>query len=712
MAEFLLEIFSEEIPARMQLRAADDLKKILGDDLKNRGLSFSHVDTYVTPRRLVAVVGGLIDATAGTTEERRGPKIGAPEGAVQGFLKSAGVTIDACEQRDGYYYAHIETRPQQTRDLLPDVVQTVFSKIVWPKSMVWALEDGTKSQFWVRPVRSVLTVFGGKALSFKIPTLGLVTSNKTQGHRFLKPDAIEVSSFADYQAKLEKSFVILDHQSRQTLIWEGLEALAHQKGLTIQPDEGLLQEVAGLVEYPVPLLGKIESQFMDLPPAVLSTPMRVHQKYFTVLDKQGKIAPYFGVIANTKGADGGMKMIKGYERVLRARLSDAAFFYEQDVKVSLEDFAKKLTTIVFQAKLGTLAQKSERLKILMMAQGTTEENVRAATLAKADLLTSMVGEFPELQGVMGEIYATAQGETPEVAAAIREHYQPQGPNDQCPNAPLSVTLGLADKLDTLVGFFGIGEIPTGSKDPFALRRAALGIIRLVRENNLLDFSLDPLCRQAIEAYQAQGIAFRQDFRAESVLDFINDRLKVALRGEGIRHDGVTAVIDHEESSALINIDEFKKSSEMVFLEKYIKDRWYNICSLSARAKALQDFLETPDGLALSAAFRRVNGIMVAEVERDKYFYVEVDPKHFIEEQEKDLYNQLQNIIGKRNALLDAHDYTGWMAQLATLRPVVDSFFDSIKVNHEDQDIRANRLRLLGRLLIQMYFIGGLDKIEV
>jgi glycyl-tRNA synthetase beta chain len=440
--------------------------------------------------------------------------------------------------------------------------------------------------------------------------------------------------------------------------------------------------------------------------------MRVHQKYFTVLDKQGKIAPYFGVIANTKGADGGMKMIKGYERVLRARLSDAAFFYEQDVKVSLEDFAKKLTTIVFQAKLGTLAQKSERLKILMMAQGTTEENVRAATLAKADLLTSMVGEFPELQGVMGEIYATAQGETPEVAAAIREHYQPQGPNDQCPNAPLSVTLGLADKLDTLVGFFGIGEIPTGSKDPFALRRAALGIIRLVRENNLLDFSLDPLCRQAIEAYQAQGIAFRQDFRAESVLDFINDRLKVALRGEGIRHDGVTAVIDHEESSALINIDEFKKSSEMVFLEKYIKNRWYNICSLSMRAKALQDFLETPDGLALSAAFRRVNGIMVAEVERDKYFYVEVDPKHFIEEQEKDLYNQLQNIIGKRNALLDAHDYTGWMAQLATLRPVVDSFFDTIKVNHEDQDIRANRLRLLGRLLIQMYFIGGLDKIEV
>lgn len=711
MAEFLLEIFCEEIPARMQLRGADDLKKLLGDDLKTRGLAFSHIDTYVTPRRLVAVVKDLIKATMGTIEERRGPKVGAPEGAIQGFLKSAGVTLDSCEQRDGYYYARIETKPQQTQDVLPEIIQTIFTKLSWPKSMFWALEDGTKSQSWVRPVRSVLTVFDGHPLSFELPTLGLRTADKTQGHRFLKPDVIEVSSFADYKATLEKAFVIIDHPTRQTLIWEGLEALAHQKGLTIRPDEGLLQEVAGLVEYPVPLLGHIDAQFMALPQAVLSTSMRVHQKYFTVTDKQGKIAPYFGVIANTKGADGGTKMITGYERVLRARLSDAKFFFEQDVKIPLEDFAKKLTTIVFQAKLGTLAQKSARLKILMMSQGTTEENARAATLAKADLLASMVGEFPELQGVMGEIYATTQGEAAPVAAAIREHYQPQGPNDQCPNAPLSVALALADKLDTLVGFFGIGEEPTGSKDPFALRRAALGIIRLVRENNMLDFSLEPLCHQAIEAYQAQGVNFKENFQAESVLDFINDRLKVALRGEGIRHDGVTAVIDHEESSALINIDEFKKSSEMVFLEKYIKNRWYNICSLSMRAKTLQDFLETPDGLALSAAFRRVNGIMVAEVERDKYFYVAVDPNLFVEVPEKNLYHQLQKIIEKRNELLDNHDYTGWMAELATLRPVVDSFFNSIKVNHENEDIRANRLRLLGTLLIQMYFIGGLDKIE-
>lgn len=711
MAEFLLEIFTEEIPARMQLRAAEDLKKMLEDDFKNYGLSFSTVDTYITPRRLVAVVKDLIEATTGTSEDRRGPKIGAPDGAIQGFLKSAGVTLDKCEQRDGYYYARIETKPQQTREVLPNIIPSIFTKITWPKSMFWALEDGTKSQFWVRPVRSVLTVFGGKTLSFKIPTLGITTDNKTQGHRFLKPEVLEISSFADYQAKLEKAFVILDHPTRQTLIWEGLKALAHQKSLTIQADDGLLQEVAGLVEYPVPLLGKIDLQFMTLPQPVLSTSMRVHQKYFTVMDKQGKIAPYFGVIANTKGADGGMKMITGYERVLRARLSDAKFFFEQDVKVPLLDFAKKLTAIVFQAKLGTLDQKSARLKTLMMAQGVSEENSRAAIIAKADLLTSMVGEFPELQGVMGEIYATAQGETPEVAAAIREHYQPQGPNDQCPTAPLSVALALADKIDTLVGFFGIGEIPTGSKDPFALRRAALGIIRLVRENNLFDFSLEPICRQAIEAYQAQGVTFNQDFQVESVLDFINDRLKVALRGEGIRHDCVSAVIDRRDPSLSINVEELKSSSEFQVLEKYTKGRWYNVYSLALRAKALQDFLESENGKALSIAFRRVNGIITDETTRDQYFYLNVKSELLLEDQEKNLYNELEKIVQNREQLLGSQNYSGWMAQLATLRPVVDSFFESIRVNDENREVRANRLGLLTKLQIQTDFIANFGYIE-
>jgi glycyl-tRNA synthetase beta chain len=711
MAEFLIEILSEEIPARMQLRAADDLKKLLGDDLQARGLTFASVDTFVTPRRLIAVVTDLNDCTLGTVEERRGPKLGAPDGAIQGFLKSTGMTLESCEQRDGYYYAHIESKPRQTRDLLPEIVHGIFSKFVWPKSMFWTLEDGKNSQFWVRAVRSVVTLFGGQPVSFDLPALGIKTTNQSVGHRFLAPAAIEVSSFSDYKAKLEKAFVIIDHQDRQRRIWEGLEALAHQKGLTIQADEGLLQEVAGLVEYPVPLLGNIESKFMDLPSSVLSTSMRVHQKYFTILTEKGEVAPYFGVVANTNAADDGAKMIRGYERVLRARLSDAQFFYHQDVKIPLEDFSNKLISIVFQAKLGTLHQKSERLATLMTAQGADNDGRRAAMLAKADLLTSMVGEFPELQGVMGEIYATAQGEEPHVAAAIREHYQPQGPYDQCPSAPLSIALGLADKLDTLVGFFGIGEEPTGSKDPFALRRAALGIIRLIRENGLEDLSLQPLCCQAIDAYKSQGIIFKPDFQFEGVLNFINDRLKVALRAEGMRHDCVSAVIDRTTLAHAINVDELAQSPEFTAIQNYIGTRSHNIFSLSKRAKALADFLGSANGAALSATFRRVDGIVENEITKDGYFYLNIKPELLLEEPEKKLHHHLEEIIKVRESLLDTHDYTGWMAQLASLRETVDAFFDSLKVNDDRQEIRANRLALLGKLRIQTELIANFSKIE-
>lgn len=711
MAEFLMEIFSEEIPARMQRRAAEDLKKLMEDEFQAWGLSFSGLDTYVTPRRLVAVASGVAEVTPGVVEERRGPKVGASEGAIQGFLKAAGITPEMCEQREGYYYARLETKPRQTRDILPDVVRAVFARFVWSKSMFWALDGQTKSQFWVRPVRSVLTVWDGQTLSFELSALGLLTCNKMQGHRFLAPDVIEVSSFDDYRDKLEKAFVILDHQDRQTRIKEGLEALARAKGLTIRPDPGLLQEVAGLVEYPVPLLGRIEPQFMGLPSAVLSTSMRVHQKYFTLVDQTGRIAPYFGVVANTKGADGGIKMIAGYERVLRARLRDAAFFYEQDVKTPLQDFAGKLNAIVFQAKLGDLHQKGMRLVRLMTAQGASKAETWAAILAKADLLSSMVGEFPELQGVMGEVYAIAQGEEPEVAAAIREHYQPQGPHDPCPAAPLSIALALADKLDTLVGFFGIGEEPTGSKDPFALRRAALGIIRLVRENSLQDFSLQPLCCEAIEAYQDQGISFKTGFRFESVLDFINERLKVVLRGEGMRHDCVSAVMDRAPLAHAINVDELTKSPEFSAIQAYIGTRAYNIFSLSRRVKALQDFLDSSDGAALSATFRRVDGIVENEITKDGYFYLDVKPELLLEAPERRLYEQLEQMIRVRNPLLDAHDYKGWMAQLATLRASVDSFFDSLKVNHEDKTIRANRLGLLGKLRIQTELIANFSKIE-
>ena len=685
MNEFLLEIFSEEIPARMQLRAAEDLKKLVADELTAQGLTFSVLNTFVTPRRLLAVVDGLPEATPGMVEERRGPKVGAPEGAIQGFLRSSGLTLETCEQRDGYYYARIETKPLQTRDVLPEIVHAIFAKLTWPKSMKWALEGGKSSQSWVRPVRSVLTVFKGQPLCFTLPTLGLTTSNRTQGHRFLAPAAFEVSSFADYAAKLEKAFVILYHENRQTHVWEGLEALAHQKGLTIQPDEGLLQEVAGLVEYPSPLLGKIEAQFMKLPHEVLSTAMRVHQKYFTVMDRQGQIAPYFGVVANHQGSDGSRQMLGGYERVLRAPVnSDAAFFYDNDFKIPLSDLTSKLGDIVFHAKLGTLGQKVERLATIM----TTDAGKRAATLAKADLLTTMVGEFPELQGTMGSLYAKAQGETAEVAAAIRDHYQPQGPNDLCPTAPLSIELALADKIDTLVGFFGMGEEPTGSKDPFALRRAALGMIRLIRENNLSDLSLKALCTKAYQAYTEQGIAFKSGFSIDAVLDFMNERLKVALRGEGIRHDCVSAVLGDSADAD-------------------------NIWVTALRAKALQAFLETPDGQALLSAFRRAHGILTEEQKKDGTLYGglrKIAQNLFCEAQESSLYERIQSIMAERDRYLTAHDYEGLMSQLATLRPAVDAFFE-VKVNHEDPAVRLNRLELLGLLVSQTALIADFSKIE-
>ncbi|MBM3468675.1 MAG: glycine--tRNA ligase subunit beta [Alphaproteobacteria bacterium] len=690
MSEFLIEIFSEEIPARMQVQAAEDLKKIVSDELQGRTLTFTSINTYVTPRRLMLLVEGLIESTVATTEERRGPKVGAPENALQGFLKSAGIKLEECIQREGYYYAHIEKKAQETRAVLPEIVKTFFSKMSWQKSMFWALKNGEKSQAWVRPVRSVLTLFNGKEVSFELPTLGITTGNKTYGHRFLAPQAIEVSSFADYQTKLEISFVVLDHQDRQTRIREGLESLARKEGLTLQFDEGLLKEVAGLVEYPVPLLGKIDADFMSLPGPVLSTSMRVHQKYFTLRDKKGNFAPFFGVVANIQASDGNAKMIAGYERVLRARLSDAAFFYKQDIEIPLEELSQKLHSIVFHAKLGSLGQKVERLWTLVNFQNMGQDGKRAATLAKADLHTSMVGEFPELQGVMGEIYALAQGENPQVAAAIREHYQPQGPNDDCPSAPLSVALALADKIDTLVGFFGIGEEPTGSKDPFALRRAALGIIRLIRENNFQDFSLESLCHEASEAYKTQNISFKNEFEITSVLDFINDRLKVALRGDGIRHDCVTAVIEGSKSTP------------------YHYMPW----AIAMRAKALQEFLETLDGQALLAAFRRAHGILKEEQKKDGIFYSggRVARNQLVEGQELNLFDNIEKIISGRDALLKSHQYEELMSQLATLRPVVDAFFD-LKVNHEDASIRAHRLELLGKLAAQTALIADFSHIE-
>lgn len=685
MAEFLLEFFSEEIPARMQRRAMDDLKRLLEQEFKNYGLSPDSIESFVTPRRLTAVVRGLVEVTPGKSEERRGPRLEAPDAALQGFFKAASVTREQCEQRDGYWYAKQEVPAQQTVDIIPDIVRTIIAAFPWAKSMRWP----QATQTWIRPLRSILCVFAGKSLEFQVDSVGLVTGNQTAGHRFLAPELSTINSFEDYKTKLEKAFVILDHSERQVLILKSLQEQASVQGLILQEDEGLLEEVAGLSEYPVCRLGKIDLDFMGLPKEVLSTAMRVHQKYFTLLNKDGTLAPFFGVVTNILPSDGGTEMIRGYERVLRARLSDAVFFYKEDQKIPLEDLTSKLAGIIFQARLGTVGQKIERLQEVM----NSASGKKAAALCKADLMTNMVGEFPELQGIMGEIYARIQGIDPVIAQAIREHYQPQGPLDRCPSNALSIELAMADKIDTLVGFFGIGEEPTGSKDPYALRRAALGIIRLIRENALKDFRFNNLLEKSLKTYQTQGVQFKESTTTDRVFDFILDRLKVALRAEGLRHDCVSAVVDGSQKS----------------LNPAIK---YNLWSLAERSKALHDFLETSDGHALQSAFRRANGILMTEQKKDNKSYtgIHLSSKLLLEPQELTLFSAVENISKEAEPLLEKHDYASLMVNLSQLRSHVDAFFD-LKVNDDNPEVRLNRLELLGLLVNQTSIIADFSKIE-
>ncbi len=668
MANLLLEIFSEEIPARMQLKAGEDLKTLFSEKLKAQGLRYSSIETFVGPRRLGAHIEGLDEKTEAVSESRRGPKIGAPEPAINGFLKSVGLTLDQCTQENGYWVAELKQESRQTAGIIPDIINQILAQFSWPKSMRW---HGS-SQTWVRPIRSLICIFGGKTLVNAVPSLGLITGNKSRGHRFLSSGEITVSDFDDYKTKLGDASVILNHHVRQSVIQAQLNVLAKEKGLTVVSDLALLEEVSGLVEYPMAMLGKIDQEFMGIPAEVLSTSMRVHQRYFTLHDSKGNMAPYFGVIANMKPTP---EMLKGYERVLRARLSDAKFFFEQDLKIPLQDLLPKLNEIVFQAQLGTLAQKVDRLQNVMK----TQEGKRAARLCKADLLTQMVGEFPELQGVMGKIYALKQNEGADVALAMHEHYQPLGPNDSCPTNQLSVELGLADKMDTLVGFLGNGMEPTGSKDPFALRRAALGVIRLIIENNLKNYNLSENIQKSIESYKKQRILLSNPNALETVIDFIITRLTVYLKGQGIEHDCVQAV--------LMDTD----------------DIW----SLSQRGKAIAGFLKTSDGIALKSAFRRAHGI-VKKSEKNKLY---LRGEFLLEPAEIKLHDALNTVAQTYDTYLRKDDYVGLMGQLATLRQPVDNFFDTVTVNCDDEKIRNNRLALLQLMLDKIQAIGDFTKLE-
>jgi len=694
MTELLIEFFSEEIPARMQARAADDLKRLVTDKLAANGLTFTTAHAHSTPRRLALVVDGLPERTADVREEKKGPRVGSPEQAVAGFLKSAGLdSLDQCEQRDTgkgvFYFAVTEKKGRETAEVLAEIIPAAMAELPWPKSMRW----GTGTVRWVRPLHSIIAVFGERVLDggYDIGgTQGRVAfGNATRGHRFLAPDAFTVENFADYREKLRAAKVVLDRDERKAKIKADAEALAQAQGLTLSPDDALLEEVAGLVEWPVVLMGGIDESFMDVPSEVLITSMRTHQKYFAVLDADGKMAPRFIVVANTETLDGGKAVIAGNERVLRARLSDAKFFWDQDRKTKLEARVPALEKITFHAKLGTVAEKVTRVQLLAAeiarAIGADSDAAsRAALLCKADLVTEVVGEFPEVQGIMGRYYALGQGESADVANAIADHYKPLGPSDSCPTAPVSVSVALADKIDTLVGFFAIDEKPTGSKDPYALRRAALGVIRLVLENGLR-VKLGDIFAAAHGAYKVSGFAPAGSVGGD-LMSFFADRLKVVLREQGVRHDLVDAVF------ALGGEDDLVR--------------------LLARVKALQAFVGSDEGANLLAAYKRASNIVRIEEKKDgAAFDQPVDAARLAQNEEKALFAALNEASATAKPQLDAEDFTGTMAALAKLRGPVDAFFEKVTVNAEDKDLRANRLRLLTQIRTTLNAVADFSKIE-
>ncbi len=671
MAELLLEIFSEEIPARMQARAADDLARLLGDGLKAQALNAGRIEAHAGPRRIVVVADGLPETQPDSAEERKGPQVGAPDQAIQGFLKASGLpSLDQAEIRElpkGRFYFAVVKRPgRATAVVLREIIEAALPQLPWPKSMRWA-DNPTR---WVRPVQGILCVFGGQVVP--VSFAGRTARDETFGHRFLAPAALKVKDFADYKDRLAKAHVVVEAAARTRVIVAELAKLAAAEKLTVQDDPGLLAEVTGLVEWPVPLLGTIDAAFMDVPAEVLTSAMRKHQKYFALSTADGKLANRFGVIANMTTADKGAAIVAGNERVLRARLSDAKFFWVQDRKEKLESRVEKLKERVFHAKLGTVFDKVDRMgplsEWLERSVPGAKDTRRAAYLAKADLSTGMVGEFPDLQGIMGRYYALHDGEKPAIADAIAQHYSPLGPQDRCPSAPVSVVVALADKIDSLVGFFAINEKPTGSKDPFALRRAALGIIRLILENKLR-LPLLAAFEYALGAYDANADKAKI---ARELLDFFADRLKVHLKEAGVRHDLVSAVF------ALGNEDDLLR--------------------LIARVEALSAFLATDDGANLLVAYRRAANIVRIEEKKDGASYkADVAVGDLGAPEAEALLKALAAAETHVDAALAKEDFVAAMGALAVLRRPVDAFFDKVTVNTDQPAQRMARLGLLARI---------------
>jgi len=697
MPDLLLELFSEEIPARMQAKAADDLRRMVTEKLVAEGLVYEGAKAFATPRRLALTVHGVPVRQPDLKEERRGPRVGGPDAAIQGFLKATGLaSISEAkiqpDKKGDFYIALIEKKGRATLDVLAEMLPVIVRTFPWPKSMRWGARSAKAGSLsWVRPLHAITATFGLETEEpdiVKFAVDGIEAAQTTYGHRFMAPAPINVRRFEDYEAKLLDAKVVLDPERRKDTILTDAKQLAFAQGFELVEDQHLLDEVAGLVEWPVVMMGTFEEEYLAIPDEVIRATIRNNQKCFVVKDpRTGKLTNKFVLTANIEASDGGKVIVAGNERVIRPRLSDAKFFYETDLKTKLEARLPKFDAIVFHEKLGTQAERIKRIErlaaeIAPLVGADVEKTKRAARLAKADLLTEVVGEFPEVQGLMGKYYALAQGEDAAIAAACEDHYKPQGPNDRVPTDPISIAVALADKIDTLVGFWAIDEKPTGSKDPYALRRAALGVIRLIVENKLR------LPVLAVAKSAIAGLSVKGDFAKlpADLLSFFADRLKVQLREQGARHDLVDAVFSLGGQDDLLLV--------------------------VRRVDALGKFLDTDDGKNLLAGIKRASNILAIEEKRDKRtFDGTPSPALYSLPEEKALADAIDLVKVEASVAVMNEDFESAMSFMATLRPAVDAFFDKVKVNDDEPKVRENRLKLLNEIRSATRAVADFSRIE-
>jgi glycyl-tRNA synthetase beta chain len=703
MPDLLLELFSEEIPARMQARAAEDLRKAVTDRLVDAGLVYDGAKTFVTPRRLALAVQGVPVRQPDRREEKKGPRVGAPEPAIAGFLKAAGLKSLAeakvqPDKRGDFYVAVVEKPGRAALDVISEILPEVIKTFPWPKSMRWGpLSKDAGALRWVRPLHSILATFGPETEEPDIVPFtvdGVTAGNLTRGHRFLAPDAFTVRRLADYTAKLDKAKVVLDPERRRSIILTEAKQLAFAQGLELVEDEGLFAETAGLVEWPVVLMGTFDQGFLQIPEEVIRATIRNNQKCFVLRDgAHAKLVNQFLLVANLEAEDGGKAIVAGNERVIRARLSDARFFYQTDLKTKLEDRLPSFKNIIFHEKLGSQADRIERIERLAgelapLVGADAKKAKRAARLCKADLLTEIVGEFPELQGTIGKYYAQAQGEDESIAHAIEDHYRPKGPDDLVPSDNVAVAVALADKLDALVGFWAIGEKPTGSKDPFALRRAALGTIRIVLDNKIRLSLIDATASAASGLLEpgTRDVVVNRTQLPVDLLTFFADRLKVQLREQGARHDLVDAVFALEGQDDLLLI--------------------------VRRVDALAEFLDSENGKNLLAGYKRATNIIRIEEKKDGRQYTGApQPKLYQQAEEKALAKAIDAAKIEAARAVQKEDFAAAMRAMAKLRPSVDAFFDKVTVNVEDKAPRENRLKLLNEIREATRAVADFSKIE-